>query len=159
MRHLGTLIPWFCTEFRYESYGQSGLAWGAIFEKMSKYQEICVFLICMSFFPVTGPQNDFFPKRAPAATLVGPSVFPDSQVISEWLVLQYFQIHGLYQNAWFLNISKSQTSLERLTTQRITFIYISLPHFHILFTCLAQIPIPASSIQKILQDLRYQSAL
>ena len=37
MRHLGTLIPRFCTEFRYESNGQSGLAWGAIFEKVTKY--------------------------------------------------------------------------------------------------------------------------
>ena len=26
--------------------------------------------------------------------MVGPSVFPEQQVISEWLVLQYFQIHG-----------------------------------------------------------------
>jgi len=31
--------PGFCTEFRYLSDGQSGLAWGAIFEKMPKYQE------------------------------------------------------------------------------------------------------------------------
>ena len=43
MRHLGTLIPRFCTEFRYESNGQSGLAWGAIFEKVTKYEEIHTF--------------------------------------------------------------------------------------------------------------------
>ena len=43
MRHLGTLIPRFCTEFRYESNGQSGLAWGAIFEKVTKYKEIHTF--------------------------------------------------------------------------------------------------------------------
>ena len=33
--------------------------------------------------------------------MVGPSVFPDTQVISEWLVLQYFQIHGSL-NWWVL---------------------------------------------------------
>ena len=32
MGHLGTSVPGFCTEFRYLSYGHSGLAWGAIFE-------------------------------------------------------------------------------------------------------------------------------
>ena len=95
MRHLGTLIPRFCTECRYLLYGQSGLARGAIFEKVPKYQEKCFFVkICMSIFPGTGSQNEFFPKRTPAATLVGPSVFPDSRVISEWLDFQYFQIHG-----------------------------------------------------------------
>ena len=36
IRHLGTSVPGFCTEFRYLSYGQSGLAWGAIFEKSQK---------------------------------------------------------------------------------------------------------------------------
>ena len=68
MRHLGTLIPRFCTEFRYLSYGQSGLAWGAIFEKVYKYQETPSFSkICMSIFPGTGFQNGFFPMRPPAA--------------------------------------------------------------------------------------------
>ena len=68
MRHLGTLIPRFCTEFRYLSYGQSGLAWGAIFEKVPKYQETPSFSkICMSIFPGTGSQNEFFPYVPPAA--------------------------------------------------------------------------------------------
>ena len=68
MRHLGTLIPRFCTEFRYLSYGQSGLAWGAIFEKVPKYQETLSFSkICMSIFPGTGSQDEFFPMRPPAA--------------------------------------------------------------------------------------------
>ena len=102
-----TLIPRFCTEFRYLSYGQSGFACRAIFEKVPKYQEtLSFFKICMSIFPGTGSQNEFFPKRTPAATLVGPSVFPDSRVISEWLVLQYFQIHELYQNGWIFSISR-----------------------------------------------------
>ena len=35
-----------------------------------------------------------------------PSVFPDSQVIPECLVLQYFQIHRSYQNAWSFSISR-----------------------------------------------------
>ena len=62
MRHLGTLIPRFCTEFRYLSYGQSGFACGAIFEKVTKYQETSSFSkICMSIFPGTGSQNEFFP--------------------------------------------------------------------------------------------------
>ena len=68
MRHLGTLIPRFCTEFRYLSYGQSGFACGAIFEKVPKYQETpSFFKICMSIFPGTGSQNEFFPTPPPAA--------------------------------------------------------------------------------------------
>ena len=38
--------------------------------------------------------------------MVGPSVFPEKQVISEWLVLQYFQKSRLYQNAWSFGISR-----------------------------------------------------
>ena len=107
MRHLGTLIPRFCTEFRYLSYGQSALAWGAIFEKVPKYQETQSFSkICTPIFPGTGSQNEFFPMRPPAATLVGPSVSPDSRVIPEWLVLQYFQIHESYQNGRIFSISR-----------------------------------------------------
>ena len=34
---LDALRPGLCTEFRYLSDGQNGLAWGAIFEKMPKY--------------------------------------------------------------------------------------------------------------------------
>ena len=32
--------------------------------------------------------------------MFGSSVFPEKEVISEWLVLQYFQIHDLSQNGW-----------------------------------------------------------
>ena len=39
-------------------------------------------------------------KGAGHTRMLGPSVFPDSRVIPECLVLQYFQIHGSYQNAW-----------------------------------------------------------
>ena len=46
---LDALRPGFCTEFRYLSYGQSGFAWGAIFEKIIKYQEKYIFSkMCMS---------------------------------------------------------------------------------------------------------------
>ena len=38
--------------------------------------------------------------------MVGSSVFPDTQVISEWLVLQYFQKRRLYQNGWSFSISR-----------------------------------------------------
>ena len=38
--------------------------------------------------------------------MVGPSVFPEKEVISEWLVLQYFQIHRLYQNGGSVSISR-----------------------------------------------------
>ena len=38
--------------------------------------------------------------------MVGPSVFPDTQVIPKWLVLQYSQIHRSYQNAWSFSISR-----------------------------------------------------
>ena len=69
MGHLGTLIPRFCTEFRYLSYGQRGLACGAIFEKVPKYEETSTFLeMRMSIFPGTGSQDEFFPKRTLAAT-------------------------------------------------------------------------------------------
>ena len=119
------------------------------------------FKICMSIFPGTVSQNEFFPYVPPAAfsngelegrrpskmqgrsalplrmlylylylhsnsrftshqngwsfsisrhtgyiRMVGPSVFPEKQVISEWLVLQYFHIHELYQNGWIFSISR-----------------------------------------------------
>ena len=38
--------------------------------------------------------------------MVGPSVFPEKRVISNWLVLQYFQTHELYQNGWSFSISR-----------------------------------------------------
>ena len=44
-RHLGTFIPRFCTEFRYLLYGQSGLAWGAIFEKNTNINKVTFFKI------------------------------------------------------------------------------------------------------------------
>ena len=38
--------------------------------------------------------------------MVGPSVFPEKQVISEWLVPQYFQKSRLYQNGLSFSISR-----------------------------------------------------
>ena len=121
MRHLGTLIPRFCTEFRYLSYGQSGFACGATFEKVPKYRETPSFSkIYMSIFSGTSSQDELFPMRPPAALsdgeleglrpskmqgvagLAAPGCYliicSDSRIISEWLVLQNFQIHMLYQN-------------------------------------------------------------
>ena len=43
MGHLGTSVPGFCTEFRYLSYGRSGFAWGAIFEKSPKIKKMYFF--------------------------------------------------------------------------------------------------------------------
>ena len=40
MGHLGTSVPGFCTEFRYLSYGQSGLAWGAILKNHQKSRKL-----------------------------------------------------------------------------------------------------------------------
>ena len=40
MRDLREWRPGFCTEFRYESRGHSGLVLGAIFEKVTKYKEM-----------------------------------------------------------------------------------------------------------------------
>ena len=40
MRHIWTLRPGFYTEFRYKSREHSGLAWGAIFGKVTKYKEM-----------------------------------------------------------------------------------------------------------------------
>ena len=169
MRHLGTLIPRFCTEFRYLSYGQSGLACGAIFEKVPKYEEMPSFSkYACPFFQEQVPKMSFSPmshrqlpkqrgargaeplenaggvrggrpqpppqdallmlivtqsfqthgssellvlqsfqksrlyqsgwsfsisRKAGYIKMVGPSVFPEREVISECLVLQYFQIH------------------------------------------------------------------
>ena len=53
------------------------------------------------------------PKRSKPMVQMGrkstgsnPAVFPDSQGVPEWLVLQYFQIHTSYQNAWSFSISR-----------------------------------------------------
>ena len=43
MRHIWTLRPGFYTEFRYKSREHSGLAWGAIFGKVTKYKEMHTF--------------------------------------------------------------------------------------------------------------------
>ena len=46
--------------------------------------------------------------------MVGPSVFPEKQVISEWLVLQYFQKRRLYQNGWSFSISREAGYIKML---------------------------------------------
>ena len=46
-----------------------------------------------------------------------PSVFPESQVIPECLVLQYFQIHRSYQNAWSFSISRFTSRKSSFETQ------------------------------------------
>ena len=98
-------------------------------------KSIFVFKICMYIFQGTGSQDEFFPKRPPAAFSKGelegrsPSKMQvpprmiylyklylyictyiyiythvyiiymiQIRVIPEWLVLEYFQIHGLYRN-------------------------------------------------------------
>ena len=38
--------------------------------------------------------------------MLGPSVFADSRVVPECLVLQYFQIHESHHNAWSFSISR-----------------------------------------------------
>ena len=63
MRHLGTLMLWFCTEFRYLVYGQSGLAWGAISEK--EIQGTLVFLFskyARPLFQEQVPKVDLSPR-------------------------------------------------------------------------------------------------
>ena len=57
---LDALRPGFCTEFRYLSDGQSGLAWGAIFEKMPKYQENALF---QKYARLKNPEMSFFRKH------------------------------------------------------------------------------------------------
>ena len=148
MRHPGTFMPRFCVEFRYLLYGQSGLAWGAIFEKVSKYQEKC------SFSKYACP---FFQEQVPKM-----SFSPCDHRQLPWLVLQYFQTHELYQNGWSFSISR-YTSYIRMAgfsifpgpqSIRLTddpyFTFIS-NYFQMFFKCWVQIPIPASSIQWILQ--------
>ena len=140
MRHLGTLIPRFCTEFRYLSYGQSGLACGAIFEKCPNIKKRPIFpKYACPFFLEQVPKMSFSPcdHRQPLAIgssrgggprkcreglggggpaqppqhdilmmLFHITVFPDTQVIPKWLVLQYFQRSRLYQNGWSFSISR-----------------------------------------------------
>ena len=81
--------------------------------------------------------------------MVGPSVFPEKQVIPKWLVLQYFQPHRLYQNRWSFSISR-YTSYTKMTgfsvfpdSQVLKTVGFSLfpgPYnfshlFHTIFTC------------------------
>ena len=58
---LDTLRPGFCTQFRYLSYGQSGLAWGAIVEKSPKNKKMYLFK------KLTCPKNSemSFPQKKP----------------------------------------------------------------------------------------------
>ena len=44
--------------------------------------------------------------------MVGPSVFPEKQVIPKWLVLQYFQIHELYQKLLGFSVFPDSQVLE-----------------------------------------------
>ena len=122
MGHLGTLIPRFCTEFRYLSYGQSGLACGAIFEKVPKYQETPSFSkICMSIFPGTGSQNEFFPYVPPAAFSNGelegrsPSKMQGGsgggrsrppRMLYLYLYLHSISRYTGHQNGWSFSISR-----------------------------------------------------
>ena len=62
MGHLGTLIPRFCTEVRYLSYGQSALACGAIFEKASKcHKKYSFSKYTCPFFQEQVPKMSFSP--------------------------------------------------------------------------------------------------
>ena len=86
MRHLGTFVPRFCTEFRYLSYGQSGLAWGAILRKV--FVLIWFPTLPCSFFQEHVPRMHFSPKHCSqkgalkgGEWMVRSPVFPDSQVI------------------------------------------------------------------------------
>ena len=56
--------------------------------------------------------------------MLGPSVFPDSRVIPECLVLQYFQIHRSYQNAWSFSISRFTGRKSSFEISKYTFFEI-----------------------------------
>ena len=56
--------------------------------------------------------------------MVGPSVFPEKQVISKWLVLQYFQKSRLYQNAWSFSISRFTGRKSSFEISKYTFFEI-----------------------------------
>ena len=62
VRDIGEWRPGFYTEFRCASREHSGLAWGAIFEKMSKFQEMHNFSkgTCPKF-----PEIVIFPGQKP----------------------------------------------------------------------------------------------
>ena len=53
-----------------------------------------------------------------------PSVFPDSQVIPECLVLQYSQIHRSYQNSWSFSISSFKGRKSSFEISKYTFFEI-----------------------------------
>merc|ERR1712023_338411 len=54
------------------------------------------------------------PQDAILIQLFHITVFPDTQVIPKWLVLQYFQIHKLYQNGWSFSISRKAGDIRML---------------------------------------------
>ena len=66
VRHLGEWRPGFYREFRCASREHSGLAWGAIFEKMSKFQEMHTLSkrTCPKF-----PEIDIFSGQKPRREL------------------------------------------------------------------------------------------
>ena len=122
MGHLGTLIPRFCTEFRYLSHVQSGLAWAAIFEKMPEYYENFFFQSMHVHFSRNRFPNAFFPMRPRQPLAIGSSrggaprkcrgiwggaqPWPRMIYLYCYFILQYFQIHRLYQNGWSFSISR-----------------------------------------------------
>ena len=96
---------------------------GNHFEKVPKYQETpSFFKICMSIFPGTGSQNEFFPYVPPAAFsngelegrspskmqggLGGGAAPPRMIYLYYYFILQYFQTHKVYQNGWSFSISR-----------------------------------------------------
>ena len=92
---------------------------------------------CDEFVWLTNGWSFSISRYTSYTEMVGPSVFPERQVISKWLVLQYFQIQEVYQNDWIFNISR-YTGLQKWLDFQYFQIHRSLKwlttQFHIFHT-------------------------
>ena len=98
MRHIWTLRPGFYTEFRYKSSEHSGLAWGAIFDKMSKFQEMHTFWFwtCPEF-----PEIVIFPWQKPRRELQDrKELFRNFSPENSFIFLMKSKV-GFFQKNWF----------------------------------------------------------
>ena len=127
MRHLGTSVPRFCTEFRYLLYGQSGLAWGAILSKMLGLSLIPRYPC--SFFWERGPKMVSAPNVPTRKGHVSTNIYICIYIyiyicicicicfgLLKWLVFRYFEVQG--SSKWLvMQYFQVQGSSKRLVLQ------------------------------------------
>ena len=77
-----------------------------------------LYLYLHSISRFMGHQNGWsfsISRKAGYIRMVGPSVFPDTRVLPEWLDFQYFQMHELYKNGLIFSISRFTSSQNGLS--------------------------------------------